>query len=247
MNPSNNFLLDNDTSLLNNTSSSNISVVSDYSLNNSNINTISNISTIQTTPIISKSDPNTEINIVKLNNSDSLNNSLEMSYNVSDSLKVNACSSNKWTLSLDDIFINLKIIASIESNQKMRVSDNILNKEPCHYLQFVARWLSGDSRHKMVLFIGHVIECTFKYIEILKIKITDYSVNNYSSDFIQESQNRLQQLITHLVNCKQGLSNLKVTYDDDVSIKCTLEMLMDKIQDRITWYNSHIKLSSRPN
>jgi len=236
MNPSSDFLVDNDTSLLDNKFISN---VSDSSLNYSS-NSLPNISNTI------KNKSNTDSININLHNSDNLNNSSDIISNIADTLKVTSPSPNNWTLTLDDIFINLKIIASIESNQKMRVSDNILNKEPCHYLQFVARWLSGDSRHKMVLFIGHVIECTFKYIEILKIKITDYSVNNYSSDFIQESQNRLQQLITHLVNCKQGLSNLKVTYDDDVSIKCTLEMLMDKIQDRITWYNSHIKLTSRP-
>ena len=108
---------------------------------------------------------------------------------------------------IDDVIINLKVISSLQSNQKIITKDKYLNVEVINIVpQSLKRWWRGDNRD----------EC-LKKIDI---------VINESFEIYKTNSTILEQ---YLKSCATGLTKLKETYSMCVQTCSRIDTIIDKI------------------
>ncbi len=108
---------------------------------------------------------------------------------------------------IDDIIINLKVISSLQSNQKIITKDKYLNVEVINIIpQSLKRWWRGDNRD----------EC-LKKIDI---------VINESLEIYKTNSTILEQ---YLKSSATGLTKLKETYSMCVQTCSRIDTIIDKI------------------
>ena len=140
---------------------------------------------------------------------------------------------------ITNILYKLTIISYIKQGEKLYCYDNnILIDES--YLQSISRYFSNQNRIDTIQSISELIN---KSIEITDfIYRCELSVNKNIKEkqsrqqktfFKNSNEKILKQFYIKLTNALDGLSNLKVTYLYDITIKTDLELLINKIQTRI--------------
>ena len=111
---------------------------------------------------------------------------------------------------IDQIIVNLKVLASLEENKKLLTKQRLLNVETPNYIpEFIRRTLRGDNRDSAVKKIDEIISRTI----------------NLLNDHLELNE--------YLLNARNGLIKLKITYDDCTQTKARIDTLIDKI-DRAT-------------
>ena len=109
-------------------------------------------------------------------------------------------------MNVDDIIVNLKVIGSIEPNQRINTNGNFLNIEGITLVpQSVKRWWREDSRDKCIKLIDQIVQ------------------HAIANDTI-EIQSALQ-------NCIVGMENLKQTYSSCIQTKARLDTIIEKISN----------------
>jgi hypothetical protein len=125
---------------------------------------------------------------------------------------------------IDEIIINLNIIANIIPNKKLIVREQLINFEKtvskkCNLLQSITRWFKGESRHSTLIKIDKIITNAGKLINTYTDKITK---NNYKF-----SDN--YKLYNYIKLSKYGLKNLRDTYLNCYQTSARIEIIMFKI------------------
>ena len=143
----------------------------------------------------------------------------------------------------DLIVRNLKILSSIKPNDKIIKKKHTIKIDSPYLYQGFSRYWTGDSRKESLNHIEHLIETTFNNIDLIYSNEIEYRTgglngnNNYynkgQSYFETENTQKLQIFSTELKNSIVGLSNLKQTYNSDISICSRIEVLIEKINLRI--------------
>lgn len=123
-------------------------------------------------------------------------------------------------LSLDDIFVNLRLISKIEIGNKLVQADKHVNIDNS-YLQSITRWFRGASRYNTIKFMSYVFTQAFELN------------NKLLEEKSEESIQTLLRLNSDFKNSLSGLINLKLTYADDKLIQSEIDVMMDDIQTRI--------------
>lgn len=130
-------------------------------------------------------------------------------------------------LSIDEVIINLKIIGHIKKNQKLSISEKLLDVDKYPFFQPLFRWINNDNRFDTVNFLTHLLNESDKYVEEL---IQD--IKNYKKDINDltkiHSEKLLISIRNELINAQQGLINIKNTYNENAKTKYTLERLAEK-------------------
>ena len=81
-------------------------------------------------------------------------------------------------MNLQEIIINLKVIESLEANQKLITKETILNIEPLSIIpEFARRWLRQDNREETIKKINYIID---KAIEIIELETNNKQIENSS-------------------------------------------------------------------
>jgi hypothetical protein len=116
-------------------------------------------------------------------------------------------------LKIEEIILNLKMIAKIKQNDKMFIVNKIIQVD---HRQFpgVRRWFTADGRTDTIFFIELVIERSFEYM--------DKDIDNEVFD--------RQNIRKELLNIVQGLDNLSATYKLDNLVISKIDILKEKIQ-----------------
>lgn len=114
-------------------------------------------------------------------------------------------------LKLDEIVLNLKLIAKIKQNDKMIVVNKLLNVDT-RVLQPLRRWYTSDSRMDTIAFIEFVILSALECLQKTKDNVYD-----------DETMKR------ELLNTLSGLDNVSATYKIDTLIISKLDILKEKI------------------
>ena len=138
---------------------------------------------------------------------------------------------------IDETILNLKILSNIKKNDKLITNTNILEIDSPNILQGINRWYYNENRELTLKKLNNICENTFK--------ITDYILNNEKDRNISNEKNILQYnnneifqlLIYEMTNSLNGLSNLKATYANDISISSQIEILKKKITMKIEKLN----------
>jgi hypothetical protein len=133
-------------------------------------------------------------------------------------------------LDIDEVLIDLKVVSQIGKGQKLLIVDNLLDidKYPA-VLQPIFRWYHNDNRSDIVDFLKHLIQEAERYTdEMIKDinAIKEVSQYNYERSF---SVKMLLKLRDELANSQQGLNNGKNTYNNSITIKSKIELLVDRI------------------
>jgi hypothetical protein len=146
----------------------------------------------------------------------------------------------------DKLLINLKIMANIQKNGRIKRSmDGIISLDSDYlFYQSIRRFLNNDSRKQSIFEINSVIaECHEKVKEIINNKFMT-PMNSNREEFFNNVE---LLLLVHnsLKGSLEGINNLKFTYIDDHNTVSQLDIMILKIQNilkeamfKINYFNS---------
>ncbi len=117
-------------------------------------------------------------------------------------------------MSLDDIFINLNLIAKIEVGDKLYINDKYINID-MSYAKSVLRWFYGIDRKITIGFVRMIINKSFEFCEQLTDTKLKFRLNN------------------DLKNSINGLVKLKQTYLADKLVQAEIDVIIEDIRLKI--------------
>jgi len=136
---------------------------------------------------------------------------------------------------LNELHTNLILISKISAGNKLIIQDNLLNIDVSS-MPSVSRWFQSVDRSKCVNFIKNVMKQTYNKIDEI-IKDTKYNAS------MSEDRNiAIQRFQSELKNSIEGLLNLKVTYNKDLLTVSSIDVIIDDIQNRITFIDGLLKI-----
>lgn len=124
------------------------------------------------------------------------------------------------------LYVNLKVLAQLQPYQRLNTRQTLFQVTPVdtnnrlteyftHMPEWLRRWLEGSSRDSDFNRIRDLIYKAFKTMEREKDR---------------------QKVITHLRDGMVGLTNLKKTYEDDLTYKARITTLIDDIKEHVGVY-----------
>lgn len=133
----------------------------------------------------------------------------------------------------DKLLVNLKILSKIQKNGRIsRSCDGIISLENDAVYQPIRRFLTNDSRKQAIFEINSIInECIETIYNIINSKYTNKMLSQ-SDDYIKSCE-CLGLLINELDSAKNGILNLKFTYQVDLNTTSQLDIIMLKINTTI--------------
>ncbi len=120
------------------------------------------------------------------------------------------------SMSLDDVFINLNLIAKIEQGDKLYIQDKYVNIDTS-YIQSIMRWYWGVDRKSTIGFIKLVINRAFEFCD----------------ELIKSDTKMLFRLTNDLRNSIGGLTKLKHTYVVDKLVQAEIDVIIEDIRSKI--------------
>ena len=120
---------------------------------------------------------------------------------------------------LDNIILNLKMLALIKADDKLYLEDGLFKIDNPTMTQGLTRWMNDYSRNKTMEDIGVLINETGRFVD----------TNFQKTDRSEEDNRDCQKILVEVSNSVTGIQNLKITYKDDTFIQSKLEVMNDKI------------------
>ena len=118
----------------------------------------------------------------------------------------------------EEVIARLKFIGHIEKDEKINVRH--VNKQPNTFFTKISRSIIyPDNRANSLKFVRDIIIRSFDIIERLL----------HNEDILV-----CKSLINDLSKSKQGLLNLKYTYNEDTKFCCDIDVLIEQISSKIT-------------
>lgn len=123
----------------------------------------------------------------------------------------------------EEIFINLKVLESLDKNQKLISRGKFLNIEPISIIpEFIRRWHRQDNRDETIKKINIIVNSA---IDIIKEQ--DSKEPTESSDSMdQTSDHNVRNYLERSLN---GIKNLKETYATCSQTCARLDVIINKI------------------
>lgn len=168
-------------------------------------------------------------------------------FNASGPADQNNENSNDSDNLLDKLLLELKIISNIKEFDKISTSADVLKIDTPNIIQGLVRTWNRDGRDESVKKIDEIINKIFKITDdLLENETTISSTNstvNINRNFKDDTVSIFQTIVLHLTEATTGLQNLKITYLKDVSITSRIDLIITKIQNRITKINKMMHIS----
>ena len=121
-------------------------------------------------------------------------------------------------INIEEIMLNLKMISSINPNDKLYLEDRLFKIDSPTIIQGFTRWFNDYSRTKTMENIDDLVGLTTIYVDAIFKKIQRTSDDNRIC----------QNILVEISNVIKGLQNLKITYSNDTFIQSKLEIIQDK-------------------
>ena len=158
-------------------------------------------------------------------------------------------------MNIQELVINLKVIASLGVNQKLITKEIILNVEPLSiFPEFARRWLRQDNREETIRKITYIVDESIKYAQQQHEKKEKQNSNNtkfhdcgsdksndtddMSTVSIRTESDENIDILKYLVLSKKGLENLKKTYSPCIKTVAKIDWIIDKINDSEKLYKN---------
>jgi hypothetical protein len=153
-------------------------------------------------------------------------------------------------MSIDQIIINLKIIALIKKHEKLSIREHdksliIDGKNNFLYIQSIKRWYNEDNRKKTMDYIEKIIHKTFEWMDQV---YEDYKLHPDKKDdiseeiFEEDNEALLLRLSKEVINASEGLKNLRITYKQDSLVNSQIQLLLDKIKIKVDKINTALNV-----
>ena len=134
---------------------------------------------------------------------------------------------------IDKLLTNLKVIGKIGPGFKINTKGKYIQLDDTTYWQGFTRWYRGDSRDTMYEKIHSTINSCNK---VILMAINDYGEDPSKSFSIYNDcspQDFLSIIYDILRNAKNGLENLKDTYNSDPTLSSRLEIDIISIRNQL--------------
>jgi hypothetical protein len=109
----------------------------------------------------------------------------------------------------DHLWINLKILARLPAHCRLNCQDDLFRLQPNTWWESVRRTLQGARRGWCVARVDELVG-----------KAQQHAVN---------FPRARESMVKHLLAAAEGLRNLQVTYEHDVTTQAAVERVLDKI------------------
>jgi hypothetical protein len=120
---------------------------------------------------------------------------------------------------LENILLNLKMVALIKADDKLYLEDGLLKIDTPTIMQGISRWMNDYSRLK-----------TMEDIDLLINETNIYVDTNFEKEDRTEEDNRdCQKILVEVSKSVTGIQNLKITYRNDTFIQSKLDVINEKI------------------
>lgn len=118
-------------------------------------------------------------------------------------------------MTLQDIWIDFKIITMLEPTRKLYINDDALALEPISLFSPIKRWLTNSNRRCVIARIKQRLEELETYL-----KKKDY-----------EDKEWVRVEIVKLIDpVKDGLVHLRETYSDDSQMAANIELIIARLE-----------------
>ena len=154
--------------------------------------------------------------------------------NIEDSVNELDLKNNNIIDLLDNTFLNLKMLSEINEHDKLYIEDKLLKIDSPYMLQGIMRWYHEYSRNKTLDYLDTII----KNINYIYDIISQKKTKNYNKEY----ENILQNLLLNINLAIKGLTNLKITYKNDVYTKSKLDMIIGKFKTTLDRINNSINI-----
>ncbi len=119
-------------------------------------------------------------------------------------------------MDIDEIVINLKLLETLDKNQKLVTRDAYLNIEPRSLIpEFVRRWNRQDNRNETIKKLNNIITQAIKHMN-------DENLNYNMKEYLKRAMT--------------GITNLKETYSTCSQTCARLDIILDKIRLSLDGY-----------
>ncbi len=120
-------------------------------------------------------------------------------------------------MDIDEIVINLKLLETLDKNQKLITRDAYLNIESRSLIpEFVRRWNRQDNRNETIKKLNNIIMQAIKHMN-------DDNLNYNMKEYLKRSM--------------VGITNLKETYSTCSQTCARLDVILDKIRLSLDGYD----------
>jgi|TARA_B110001469_G_scaffold127772_1_gene150412 hypothetical protein len=131
---------------------------------------------------------------------------------------ININENSKIDINIEEILLNLKMISSINQNDKLYLEERLFKIDRPTIIQGFTRWFHDYSRIQTMDNIDDLVELTIIYVDAI-FKKTDRT----------HTDNRIcQNILVEISNVIKGLQNLKITYLNDTFVQSKLELIQEK-------------------
>ena len=129
---------------------------------------------------------------------------------------------------LEEILIDLKVIASLSQNNKLITGGCYLNIEKPYYgiPEWIRRMARGDGRDETIKRINSTVTKAITFLN-------------------SESESNSNRVTEHLTGATKGLGNLKRTYSSDTQTVARLNTVIDKIRAALRDYQYREEFDTR--
>ena len=130
------------------------------------------------------------------------------------------------------LYVNLKVLAKLQPYQRLNTRQTLFQVTPV------------DSSNKLTAYLSHVPEFIKRWMEGSS-RDSDF---NRIRDVVYKAFNNMKQekerakIIQHLQQASTGLTNLKKTYENDLTYTCRITTLIDDIKENIGQYDVDVVL-----
>jgi len=142
---------------------------------------------------------------------------------------------NNNIFTLNELHTNLILISKISAGNKLIIKNNLLNIDASS-VQSITRWFYDNNRNKCINFIKDIMSQTYAKIDEI---INNFS---YNASMSEDRNIAIQRFQVELKNSINGLLNLKLTYNKDLLTVSSIDVIIDDIQNRITYIDNLLKI-----
>lgn len=130
------------------------------------------------------------------------------------------------------IFQSLKVLAAVRENDRVLTRTGIRLDKSDTRLQAMWRWVGSENRQVNLDAIENLFDLVFlKANELVEERIDQ--CNNLPVRFLENTQH-LERLQREVAEALKGVLNLKVTYNADAYTVARIQVLAERVEDRMT-------------
>jgi hypothetical protein len=144
----------------------------------------------------------------------------------------------------EEIFINLKVLESLDKDQKLISRGPYMNVEPQSIIpEWLRRWHRQDNRNECIKKINLIVNSAIDYIEhqVKKEKQAENSnkiqiIHRSSVPEIPQNIKDEHDMIIYLEKSLKGIQNLKETYSTCSQTCARIDVIINKILNSLNTY-----------